>query len=237
MNARLAFLASFLGCIIVLAAPAGASMVSFDSGVTSTVGKVLGQTSGAKMSGMSVTFDYLYGGRSFSQTVVWKKTGRTSGGAFAVTGAGGDNKNIISLVESGKTNAGKWVLKSVRGVTVEDVVIETLPGNSTFDVRQKTTTPGSGRGRTATSLSISSPRAKVGFTYSDLVMLEGSSGPVGDLYSDLQISFSGKPVSRFSFLAGTAAVSPLPAPPGLVLISSGLLWLFALGKLTWTWSG
>jgi hypothetical protein len=237
MKVRLAFLASFLGWVIVLAAPAWASTVSFDSGGTGTVSKVLGRTSGANMSGMSVTFDYLYGGQSFSQTVVWKKTGRSSGGAFAVDGVGGVDKTLISLAESGNTNTGRWLLKSMRGVTVEDVVIEALPGNSVFDVRRKTTTPGAGRGRTAASLSLLSKKAKVSFTYGDLIMLEGSSGPVGDLYRDLRISFSGKPVSRFSFLAGTAAVSPLPAPPGLVLISSGLLLLFALGKPTWTWSG
>ena len=271
MKAKLAFLASFLGCVAIFAAPACASTtgwrlgspwparpsplvpappsfsgpgtssgpgtprVYFDRGATNSVGAVTGGSTGANMSGMSVTFDYVYGGKSYSRTVPWTATAGASGGAFASNGAILNNGQIISLVESGQTD--EWVLRSAGGASVENVVIEGLSGNTVFDISQTKTTPGAGAGRTATPVSIVLPGAQVNFTYSDLVMVEGSSGPVGDLYAKLEISFSGNPVSSYAFIAGAAAVSPVGAPPSLLLMSSGLLFIFIIQKRTWTWGG
>ncbi len=273
MKARLALLASFLGCWVLLTAPACASMawwrlslpwstvppffdpapphhfsfwsssgpgspgVYFDPGSTGSVASLQGGCTGASMSGMSVTFDYLYGGKSYSQTVPWTATTGSAGGAFATGGAILGGAQILSLVESGNTNSGEWILQSAGGVSVENVVVDGLSGNAVFDAGGTKTTPGAGAGKSATCAGFILPGTQVSFTYSDLVMLEGSGGPAGDLYRELEISFSGSPVSSFSFIAGTATVSPLPAPPSLVLISSGLLFLLAVSRRTWTRSG
>ena len=194
MKARLALLASFLGWMIVLTAPPWASIPRWPFAHTRHV-----TASPMMFAPPNHSSSWPLSGPDYPR--VYFDHGATNSVA---TAAGGRS---ISLMESGNTNTGEWVLSSAGG------------------------------GRTATPVSSFLPGTQVNFTYSDPVMLKGSNGPAGNLYSDLAISFSGKPVSSFSFIAGTAEVSPLPAPPSQALMSSGLLFILAIGKLTSTWSG
>ncbi len=95
-------------------------------------------TTGATMSGMEITVNYLNGG---SETVLWKTTGAESGGAF---GSG------WSLSLAGNSYFGApWLLETDAGFTraIASLRINAIPGNTVFDIDDNDyKTPGSAQG-------------------------------------------------------------------------------------------
>jgi hypothetical protein len=78
-------------------------------------------TDGSMMSGIEVTAGFLDG---TSQTLIWGATGDKSGGVF------GPN---WSLTESGNSFDSPWILSNF-GQGLTSLVIDTIPGNTVFDI-------------------------------------------------------------------------------------------------------
>lgn len=237
MAAKLLFLLCLSGCLVLMTMPVYGSPapVYFEDGTTYSIDTVQAKSFGSRMAGMLVTFNYTYDGNSYSDVLQWAKRGSRWGVFEVNTDVNPKGKPIIRLVEAGNTHRGAWTLKVAKGVTLETVSIDGLPGNTVFDTTfgGEEGTLGSGKGKDAKVVSLFRKGAAVEFTYSDLAMLEGSAGAVGDLYRHLDMQFSGmQPVTSLVFKADTsvASASPVPLPPSLVLICSGLLFLFCARK-------
>jgi hypothetical protein len=239
MALRLFFLMSLCGCLICLSMPACASPapVTYVDGTTYSISKVTDKCNGLGMAGMSITFDYVYRGTDYSQTLSWTTVQGIQAGRTWVYDVNNPKQKLISLVEIGDTSTGNWTLTAVKNVTLKEVDIDGFPGKTVFDTtfNHQKGTPGSGQGKTAKLVSLLPKGATVSFTYQDLVQLQNSTGPVGDLYRCLDIKFAGtKAVPSLVFQADTAAgcptASPVPVLPSLVLISSGLSFLWGVKK-------
>ena len=71
-------------------------------------------------------------------------------------------------------------------------------------------------------------------SFSGLVMIDGASGAVGDLYRYLTFDFTGKGGldigESFEFTADTDKVSAIPLPPAMILFFSGIVGLIGLKR-------
>jgi hypothetical protein len=237
MSARFVFLLGLCAWVIGFTMPVCASptAVNLEPGATYWISNVADKCYGSNMSGLTVQLTYEYGQVTYTDTLQWTKKG-SKWGVFEVnTDVNKKGKTIISLVKGGNTSTGTWTLNVAKGVTLEEIRIDGFPGKAVFDTtfNNNMGTVGSGKGKDVKIISSIPRGTTVAFTYADLVSLEGSNGAVGDLYRSLDIKFSGtKSISSLKFQVDTdtAVASPVPVPPSLVLIGSGLLLLLGVRK-------
>jgi len=148
-------------------------------------------TFGNTMAGMSVTADFVGGG---SQTVTWGVTGSQAGGAFGTD---------WSLTEIGDTFSQPWTFSN-SGQSITSLVINAIPGNTTFDtidtLVEPPNTPGSGRG---ISFYVLAGLAPASFAYSNPIDISQ-----GDLFGTLSLSYSQGFTGKLNFLATTDSGTP-----------------------------
>ncbi len=167
-------------------------------------------TTGANMTGMEVTIQYLNGGR---ETAIWGTTGWTSGGAFG---------NQWQLIQTGNTYGTPWRFNNFNAPSIYSLSINAVPGNTMFDtVRFQEITPGSADGWT---FEVTDGLAPSRFAYSAPIDIS-----LGDLFGTLTLTWdTGFSAGNFlRFIAdtdnGTArnpvtvqAPPPPPAPDPVV---------------------
>ena len=169
-------------------------------------------TFGDTMAGMLVTADFVGGG---AQTVTWGITGPQSGGAFGTD---------WSLIESGDTFFKPWTFSN-SGQSIVSLVINAIPGNTTFDtidtLVEPPNTPGSGRG---IPFYVVSGLAPASFAYSDPIDISE-----GDLFGTLSLDYSKGFTGKLTFLATTDNGTPNDPVAVAVPESFGLLNSLAFG--------
>ncbi|HAJ62398.1 MAG TPA: hypothetical protein DCP31_26725, partial [Cyanobacteria bacterium UBA8543] len=179
-------------------------------------------TSGYHMAGTEVTVNFFSGG---SETVSWIATDSMTGIASGTN---------WSMSQSNNTFSGPWIFNYSGLDSVASLMINVIPGNTTFDtISGREVTPGSGNGRLFTLVSGQGPDS---FNYS--VPIDISSG---DLFGTLSMSWNQGFTGMMSFIADTDSgtmddpvtpVEPTPVPePTSVL---GLLAVSAFGAAS-TW--
>ena len=206
------------------ASPAVAAVIAFDATDTDIIPAVANfATTGANMSGMEVTLNFMDGG---SETATWQTTGATSG---AAVGTG------WSLSLDGDSFVSSWAA-DFGDLIVLSMTLDGRPGLTLFDVTfTDSGTPGSEAGRDFASDLAGD--ASIAATYSRQVALSGDA-PVGDLWSILTVDFADllteQPFGEFTFVQDTdndsRRVTDVSAPAGLALFGTALLGLAGLGR-------
>lgn len=208
---------SLFAVLAITATPVQA-VVSYDTDTTtsSAIPGLTGySTSGAMMSGMSVTATFSGG---FTETRSWATTGLNAGG---VTGTGWE----LSLL--GDTYSASWIF-TMSGVAASPVPITQLilngnPGYTVFDRTYPSTgTAGSAQGN---DLSFSDSLIDAQVTYSDQVSIS-SDAAVGDLWHMVTVDFTNGLASNFIFYQDTdndSRYGQVPEPAMLGLLGIGLL--------------
>lgn len=230
MSNKKTILAAALGAASLLsAASVSAFTIDTDPGTPVAINALTGfATLGDMMDNMAVTAYFLGGG---SQTVGWADTGP---GAGAASGDGWS----VSL--SGDSFTGDWNLNVGDGTTLTRLVLDGIPGNTVFDLRNwdsvvdQTGTPGSARGTDF----FTDYQGPLVATYRNIVNLAGEL-PVGDLWGVLDLSFvpvadtdavAGGFTGSLVFNADTDNIAAVPVPAALPLLLSGLVGLGVLSR-------
>jgi PEP-CTERM motif len=171
-------------------------------------------TTGAMMSGLSVTANFVGG---FSQTLLWATTGVNSGG---VSGAG------WGLSLDGDTFSANWNFVFAAGTSLQLQSL-VLDGTNALTVLDTTNpSPGtsdSANGADFTIVSDATLDGQAVATYSSVVAITPA-GPVTDLFQVLTVSFgNGGPRTDFSFRQDTDNDSRFTVPEPSTLALAGLL--------------
>jgi hypothetical protein len=224
-------LACLVGAALVMGSGAGhaAPTYVFDTTSTSNIPGLTGfSTTGAMMSGMSVTVRFVGGG---SETKSWGTTDMVSGGA---SGTG------WSLSQSGDTFVGidqavqgLWRFSNTSTQNVQSLTLDGNPGLTLFDIDTYDTcqiagsiedncTDGSARGaRMRLTNGALAPR----ITYSDLVGIAGNGG-LGDLFHTVSLDFGANGISgNFAFDQDTdndSRFNQTPEPGSIALVALAL---------------
>lgn len=177
------------------------------SNPTSIPGLTTFATTGAMMSGLSVTATFSGG---FSQTLMWGTTGAASGG---VTGAG------WGLSVDGDTFTAPWQFVFAAGTQLGQLVSLVLDGTSALTVFDTTNpdtgTPDSAQGNDF-EFDVGCDGCTVNAVYDHVVGI-GADAPVTDLFQRLTLNFVNGtgPRQSFSFLQDTDNDSRFGVPePG-----------------------
>jgi len=213
-----------LATTLAWAAPAGAAAIVFDGTDTDIIPAVANfATTGALMSGMEVTLDFMDGS---SETATWTTTGPAAG---AAAGSG------WSLSLDGDSFSETWQA-DFGDLVVLSMTLDGRPGLTLFDLAfgDDAGTPGSEAG--ADFASDLPDDAAIVATYSRQVAVNGVA-PVGDLWSVLTVDFSGlfagQPFGEFGFALDTdndaRRLTNIAAPASLALFGTALLCLAGLG--------
>jgi hypothetical protein len=178
-------------------------------------------TDGSLMTNMAVTING-------SDTASW---GLLGGGAYGVAFANG-----VSLTENNDTFGGLWTLTIPTGVTLDTLLLNGIPGQTTFDryFDDLEGTPGSARGLDFAGFDNFTGGIVV--NYMNPLAL-GAGVPVGDEFVQMLLTFSpgitglattGAPLV-FTFTQDTDNAStaitpdPVPEPGSLLLLGTGLV--------------
>jgi hypothetical protein len=214
-------------CIRIIAAPepSHASQILYLPGIAYQISAVTNEIStGTSMAGMLSAFHFNYAGSTDLQYVSW-----TANGPYATAQV----KGLGTLIQLSATG-NLWTLNVAPGVDLIDITTWALQGNTVFDTGLNVGTTGSGSGRDCALLSPVTG-GNIAISYMDIVALQSSGNPAGDLYGTLHIDFLTPPRTTYYFQLDTdtvsgATASPVPVPSGLILICSGLLCLFGIRK-------
>lgn len=219
--------ATALAAALLLATAAQAAVVIVkDNTLTSNIPGLTGfATTGAMMSGMTVTATFSGG---FSQTAVWGTTGATSGAAVGtdwslnLTGDSfASNWNFVFSAPPGGPGLGQLLSLELDGSTGLTVFDATNPSFGT---------PGSAQGRDFIFANVGACAADAcdaTATYESVVAI-GAAAAVGDLYQTLGIAFDAQnaPRTNFSFQQDTdndQRFFDVPEPGGLALAGLALV--------------
>lgn len=208
---------SLFAVLAITATPVHAVVTyAIDNTSTSAIPGLTGYaTSGAMMSGMSITASFSSGQ---SQTLSWATTGASSGG---VSGSG------WGLSLDGDTFSAPWnfTMSAVAG-NLGSITQLILNGNSGYTVFDRTNpswgTDGSAQG---VDLWFADSSIDALVTYSDQVSITPNAA-VGDLWHMVTIDFTNGPSSSFTFYQDTDndnRYGQVPEPAMLGLLGIGLL--------------
>ncbi|MFA5242219.1 MAG: PEP-CTERM sorting domain-containing protein [Sulfuricella sp.] len=208
---------SLFAVLAITATPVQAAVTyATDTATTSAIPGLTGySTSGAKMSGMSVTASFSSG---VTQTLSWATTGALSGG---VSGTG------WGLSLDGDTYSAPWnFTMSAAAGNLGSITQLILNGNSGYTVFDRTNpswgTDGSAQG---VDLWFSDSSIDALVTYSDQVSISPNAA-VGDLWHMITVDFTNGPASSFIFYQDTdndSRYGQVPEPAMLGLLGIGLL--------------
>ncbi len=169
------------------------------------------QISGGDMSGMQITVNG-------SSTTLWNGAS-ASGTGWQLTYTGTD------------TWGGVWKFTKNGFGSVNTIRFDAFGADAVFD---KDWSPnGTDNSQTGSFVYRSGPD-NVDTSFSGLVMIDGTSGAVGDLYRYLTFDFTSKGGlaigESFEFTADTDKVSAIPVPPSVLLFLSGIVGLIGLKR-------
>jgi hypothetical protein len=230
---------------------AEAQTVNFTAGTQfNTGGLATSTTRGGDMSGMLVTWTFVDGS---VESGTWKGGGPTYHGVLA-------GRFQVYMLSNGNTYSNSFYVVNETGLGLASIRFNGAPGRTVFDCDWNGTacggpgksfgfngSAGSATGATAKTTTTSNYLAlgvNPTFTYSNLVGI-GGAAPVGDLFEQLLIEFSGRGLgpcwncygsgSRYyDFIADTdnsdltlpppaaAAISTVPEPGTYALLAAGL---------------
>jgi hypothetical protein len=169
-----------LGLVSAAAAAPPTVIVNLDNGVPFISSRPLTgfQTTGALMTGMRVTVDYVDGGMAQAN---WATTGSAAGAAV-----GPDWR----VDESGDTFSSAWTFANTGTRAIRRITFNALPGDTVFDTTfgGAEGTPGSALGTTF-FLQSAPDDLNIIATYRNAVGINGQA-PVGDIFSHLIIDFT-----------------------------------------------
>ena len=173
-------------------------------------------TAGAEMVGMEITAIHVGGTQ---ETLVWQQV---AGSTYGVAGLG------WSFEFSGATTYSSVFTLLSSTADLATLIINGRPGSTLFDVERGASTPNSARGR-GPQVNANNTLADVNFNYTDIVSFDGTA--YGDLFSRLEISFSGGfgQNSELSFITDTdnfsGRITQVPVTSSALLLAIGLLGL------------
>lgn len=232
LKSRLATLlkSACVAACLMLGAQAQAVSIAYDNSSVVTIPGLSGYaTSGNEMAGMTVTAVFHDG---LTQTLTWAATGGQSGG---VTGTGwglslnGDSfDNAWNFTNSTQRRLLNLTLDGTGGLTLFDLTTrDCFLIIFCFDTEG---TPGSSSGQSFdTNLLFD---GHITATYRNPVMLEGSQGPVGDLYQVLDIDFGRLGhIGKLSFWQDTDNDERIDTPPVTEISEPAMLGLIFLGLM------
>jgi hypothetical protein len=195
------------------------AVVTDPTSIATTSGLTGFQTTGADMSGMSVTATFANGA---SESLNWSATGATSGGVAS---------SLFSLGVAGDTFTANWNLTNLSSSRLTFLTIDAGVGNTVFDtVGFDERTPGSANGL-AFEDRAPGVAGSITATYSLAVALNGV-GPEGDLFARLALNLIGLTggglSGAYAFGADTdnlriaGDLNPVPIPGALPLFASAI---------------